>query len=190
MWGTTMRSLIRRLAAAFALLAVAVPARAEVQKFMQQCDGKLCPFFRALITPPDGWIEDKEATDYFKAVMLLPKGQDFEKASAKIYAVARYNPKKQPIADFLPDSIKDWKSRAKDAKIEKLAELPREGKPAFVRHKFEARRLKEQGYELQAVTSDTDKDGNSYVITITLSANTAVSFKAAEAAYQAILDKY
>lgn len=104
--------------------------------------------------------------------------------------MARYNPKKQPITDFLPDSIKDWNSRAKDAKITRLADLPRNGKPAFARHRFEARGLKEQGYELQAVTTDADKDGNSYVITITLSANTAAAFKAAEAAYQTILDKY
>lgn len=185
-----MSSLFRRLGAAFALLAFAASAQAEVQKFMQQCDGKLCPFFRAMVTSPDGWSENKEATDYFKAVMLLPKGQDFERAPAKIYAVARYNPKKQPIGDFLPESIKDWKSRAKDAKIERLADLPRNGKPAFMRHRFEARSLTEQGYELQAVTTDTDKDGNAYIITITLSANTAAAFKAAEAAYQAILDKY
>ena len=49
--------------------------------------------------------------------MLLPKGLDFEKAPAKIYAVVRYNRDKRPISDFLPDRIKDWKSGAKDAKI-------------------------------------------------------------------------
>ena len=58
------------------------------------------------------------------------------------------------------------------------------------RHQFEARRLKEQGYELQAVTSDSDKDGNEYVITITLSANSQAALKAAEPAYRAILEKY
>lgn len=180
-----------RVIAALALLAAALPARAEVQKFMNSCDGKLCPFFRASVTPPEGWVEDKEATDYFKAVMFLPKGVAFDKAPAKIYAVARYNPKKQPVADFLPDSIKDWKSRARDARITRLADMPRaDGKPIFILQKFESRRLKEQGYELQAVTSDDDKDGNRFVITITLSADTEKAFKDAEAAYGAVLSAY
>lgn len=69
-----MSSLFRRLGAAFALLAFVASAHAEVRKFMHQCDGKLCPFFRAMVSAPEGWVEDKEATDYFKAVMLLPKG--------------------------------------------------------------------------------------------------------------------
>jgi hypothetical protein len=134
-------------------------AKAEIEKFMRQCEGKLCASFRASITIPVGWVEDKEASDYFNAQMLLPKGVDFDKAPAKIYAVVRYNRAKQPISDFLPDTIKDWKSRAKDAKINKLDDLIRAGKAPFVRHAFEARRLKEQGYELQSVTSDGDKDG-------------------------------
>ncbi|MCK9914510.1 hypothetical protein MXD81_35670 [Microbacteriaceae bacterium K1510] len=185
-----MSSFACRLAAAFALIMFAIPAHAEVQKIMHQCNGKLCPFFRALITAPEGWVEDKEATRYFKIVMLLPQGQDFDRAPAKIYAVARYNPKKQPLADFLPDNIRDWKERTKDAKIEQLADLARNGNPAFVRYRFEAPALEEQGYELQAVTTDTDKDGNAFIITIALSANTAEAFKAAEPAYQAILEKY
>ena len=186
------------LAAAFRFAAVLFfigllalsPAKAEIEKFMRQCEGKLCAVFRASITIPDGWVEDKEASDYFKAQMLLPKGADFEKAPAKIYAVVHYNRAKQPISDFLPDTIKDWKSRAKDAKISKLDDLARGGKPPFVRHTFEARSLKEQGYELQAVTSDGDKDGNEFVVTITLSANSKAALEAAQPAYLAILSKY
>jgi hypothetical protein len=162
------------------------PAKAEIEKFMRQCEGKLCASFRASITIPDGWVEDKEASDYFNAQMLLPKGVDFDKAPAKIYAVVRYNRAKQPISD----TIKDWKSRAKDTKINKLDDLIRAGKAPFVRHAFEARRLKEQGYELQSVTSDGDKDGNEFVVTITLSADSKAALEAAQPAYLAILNKY
>ena len=168
----------------------ATTARADVEKILKQCDGQLCPFFRASVSIPDGWVEDHEATDYFKAVFMLPKGVEFDDAPAKIYAIARYNHDKKPAATFSPAALKDWKGRAKDAKITKLDDLPRTGKAPFMRHRFEARRLKEQGYELQAVTSDSDKDGNEYVITITLSANTPAALKAAEPAYRAILEKY
>jgi hypothetical protein len=167
----------------FAGLLAASASKAEIEKFMQQCDG-------ASIAIPEGWIEDKEASNYFKAQMLLPKGLDFEKAPAKIYAIVRYNRDKKPISDFLSDSMKDWKSRAKDATISKLDDLPRGDRPPFLRHTFEARSLKEQGYELQAVTTDGDKDGNQFVVTITLSANSEAALKAAEPAYLAILAKY
>jgi len=173
---------------AFGLLAA--PARAEVEKIMFNCDGKLCPFLRASVTVPEGWVEDKDATSYFKAVMLLPQGSDFDKAPAKIYAVALYNRDKRPVADFIPDSIKEWKSRAKDAKIVKLEDYPRPSGQRFVRYQFDARSLKEQGYELYAVTKDRDKDGNEFTVTITLSANSLEARKAAEAAYKAILAKY
>jgi len=158
---------------------------------MHLCDQKICPFFRASITPPDGWVEDGEATRYFNAQFLLPKGVEFDAAPAKIYVVVRYNRNKQPIADFVPDAVADWHSRAKDAKITRLEDLPRgDGKPAFERRQFEAKSLKEQGYELQAVTSDGDKDGNEFVVTITLSANSRHALQAAEPAYLAILRKY
>jgi len=187
-----MRAFLHRFTAAlvFAGLIAASPAEADIRKFMRQCENKLCALFRASITIPDGWVEDKEASDYFQAQMLVPKGIDFEKAPAKIYVVVRYNRNKQLISDFLPDSIKDWKGRAKDAKIVKLDDLARGDTPPFVRHAFEARSLKEQGYELQAITMDGDGDNNEFVVTITLSANSKAALEAAEPAYLAILDKY
>ena len=43
---------------------------------------------------------------------------------------------------------------------------------------------------LQAVTTDGDKDGNAFVVTITLSVNSRKALEAAEPAYLAILRKY
>jgi hypothetical protein len=186
-----MPSVFTRLLAALFLGLLAIPAHAEVEKFMQNCDGKLCAFFRASVTIPDGWVEDKEATQYFKAVMLLPAGRDFEKAQAKIYAVARYMPKGEKLSEHLDAALKDWRERAKDGKVTKLADQPRsEGKSPFVRHSFAARSLKEQGYEMQAIAIDKDKDGNDFAVTITLSANSEKALKDAEAAYLAVLAKY
>jgi hypothetical protein len=178
------------IAGLFGLL-LSLPANAEIEKFMNQCDRKMCAFFRASITLPDGWVEDKESTKYFNSQFLLPKGVDFESAQAKIYVVVRYNRNKKPISDFIPDAIADWRSRAEDARITRLEDLPRGGgKPPFERHQFEAKSLKEQGYELQAATTDSDKDGNEFIVTIMLSANSRETFQAAEPAYLAILSKY
>lgn len=130
----------------FAGLIATTPAGATIEKIMNQCNGKLCPFFRASITIPDGWVEDRDATCHFNSQFLLPKGTDFEKAAAKIYVAVKYNRKKQPISDFMPENIADWHRWAKDAKITDLDDLPRgDGKVAFVRHQFEAESLREQG---------------------------------------------
>src|SRR3979411_218228 len=172
-------------------LIATAPAGATIEKIMNQCNGKLCPFFRASTVIPDGWVEDRDATRYFNSQFLLPKGTDFEKAAAKIYVAVKYNRKKQPISNFMPENIADWHSRAKDAKITDLDDPHRrDGKVAFVRHQFEAGSLHEQGYELQAVTTDGDNDGNGVLVTITLSANSRKALKAAEPAYMAILGKY
>jgi hypothetical protein len=65
-------------------------------------------------------------------------------------SVVRYNHDKRFISDFSPDRIKYWKSRAKDARINKPYDLARGDKPPFLlRHAFEAYSLKKQGYELK-----------------------------------------
>ena len=69
---------------------ITTPARATIEKIMNQCDHKMCPFFRASIVIPDGWVEDKDATRYFNSQFLLPKGVDFEKEMAEIDSLFPY----------------------------------------------------------------------------------------------------
>jgi hypothetical protein len=179
------------VAAVAALSLLAAPAKAEIEKFMNDCDGKLCAFFRASLTIPEGWVEDKEASSALGVQMLLPKGQAFENAPAKIYALVRYNKAKQPLSTFKQAAYRDWHERSKKAKVAKLPDVARaNGKPAFERHQFEAPELSEQGFEEVALGADGDKDGNDFVITLCLSANTREAFKAAEPAYLSILKAY
>jgi hypothetical protein len=186
------RRSIRHFAVALAAISLlAVPARAEIEKFMRDCDMKLCVSYRASITVPDGWVENKEASRELGVQMLLPKDVDFEKTPAKIYALVRYNKDKQPVSAITKDTYRDWKERSKKAKVAKLADVARtNGKPAFERHYFEAPELGEQGYETTALAADTDKDGNSFVVVLVLSANTREAFKASETAYLSILKAY
>src|ERR1700683_3743914 len=104
------RALVRVCAGGLFACLIAMPARATIEKIMNQCDGKMCPFFRASIVIPDGWVEDKDATRYFNSQFLLPKGIDFEKAGATIYFAVKYNRKKQPISDFMPENIASWRT--------------------------------------------------------------------------------
>ena len=92
---------------------------------------------------------------------------------------------------LIPDAYKQLRESAKDGKITELASLSRAGgKPAFVRYNFAAPSLKEQGYETQAVTNDGDKDGNDFIVTIVLTANSREAFKAAEPVFLSILNNY
>jgi hypothetical protein len=187
----SLRSIYRLMAALAALSLLAAPATAEIEKFMRDCDGKLCAYFKASITVPEGWAEDKEASRALGVQMLLPKDQPFEAAPAKIYALVRYNKDKQPVSAITRDTYRDWKERSKKAKIAKLADVARaNGKPAFERHYFEAPELDEQGYETTSLVADSDKDGNPFVVVLVLSTNTRKAFKASEAAYLSILKAY
>lgn len=191
---TTRLSLIA--VAVLAVTSAVNPAAAEIEKFMNPCDSGVCAFFRAPTTVPDGWVEDAEATRELRVQMLLPKGQDFEAAPAKIYTLVRYNAGgKLQVADIVKDTYADWRRRAQVAKSaakpEKLADIARaDGKPGFVSHRFEAPRLKEQGFERTSITTDTDKDGNSFFVIVVLSANSRDAFVRAEGAYNSILKSY
>lgn len=196
----------RALAAATAILAAALahvrPASAEIEKLVRTCGSeggrvKLCFEFRASLTLPDGWVEDKAASRELETQMLLPKGQEFDKAPAKIYALVRYNREKKPVSDFVPAAYEEWRDRvkgitgAKGATMKRIADLPRQGGTShFERHQLEAPALKEQGFELSSLTDDADRDGNQFVVAIVLSADTRKAFEAAMPAYLAILEKY
>ena len=181
-----------RFAAGFAvagLMAAALPARAEIEGIMQQCEMKLCLHYHASITVPEGWEENKEASRELGVQMLLPKGKDFDAAPAKIYALVRSDNKQ--VSDVVRQAYKDWHERAKNGKVEKLAAVDRaNGKPAFERHQFDAPKVKEQGFEITSLTTDTDKSGKTYVVVLCLTANTREALKSAEAAYLSILKAY
>jgi len=62
--GSYAAACVRRFRAALILMGLltAAPAKAEIEKFTRQCDGKLCALSRASVTITDGWIGDGEAS--------------------------------------------------------------------------------------------------------------------------------
>jgi hypothetical protein len=187
-----MRRFALAIAAAAAAAAFAVlPARAEVEKIMLVCDGKLCPLFRASFAPPPGWVEDKENGQRLRLVIFVPKNQTFRSAGAIIYATARSNPDKAPVAEFVDKDHARWRERAPDVKIKRLADVARtSGKDAFQHHQFEAPSMKAQAFERVATVGDSDQDGNAFVVGLVLTAKSARALSAAEPAYLAMLKAY
>ena len=85
-------------------------ARAEVQKFLNPCGSqKMCASYRLVLTPPDGWVLDKDATASNNVQMLVPKGKTFADAEPLIYVQVFYHrDKQQPLADFARVSNERW----------------------------------------------------------------------------------
>jgi hypothetical protein len=145
-------------------------ARAEVQKIMSTCGGELCPYFQLVLTPPNGWGIDKEATSRNKVQILVPKGENFGTAPALIYVQVFYHAdKQQSLADFARVSNARWLAAVSNAKISELPAVERaNGKPSFLRFAFENPSNTQQAYEVGSFGTDTDKDGNEYVLDVVL----------------------
>ncbi len=155
---------------AAAFLAAAGAAQAEVQKFMNTCDGKLCPSYQLVLTPPDGWAVDQDATKKNKVQIMVPKDKNYANAPALIYAQVFYHRnKQQTLENFAEASNERWRASMKDAKVTGLAAVAREnGKQGFLRFAFENPSKKQQAYELGALGIDSDQDGNEFVLDVVM----------------------
>ena len=60
-------------------------ARAEVQKFLNPCGQQLCASYQLVLTPPDGWAIDKQASRQNKIQVIVPNGTSFATADPLIY---------------------------------------------------------------------------------------------------------
>ncbi len=174
---------------AVALFGIASSAQAEVQKFMNTCDGKLCPYYQLVLTPPDGWVIDREATKKYKVQIIVPRGKNFATAPALIYVQVFYHPnKQQPLADFASVSNGRWQAAVKDAKVSELPTVERaNGKPGYLRFAFENPSKAQQSYEIGAFGIDSDKDGNEFVLDVVMTGADKKALDRAEKDYIAFL---
>ncbi len=180
------------LAALFAttLMFCGAGARAEVQKFLKPCGGqKLCPSFRLLMTPPDGWMLDVEATKENNVQMMVPKGKTFANAEPLMYVQVFYHrDKQQTLDDFARVSNERWLAASAKSKITALPAVAREnGKPGFLRYLYENPAIAQQAYEIGAFGIDGDKDGNEFVLDVVMSGSSKKALDRAEKDYVAFL---
>ena len=179
----------RLIAVALGAAFFAAPAQAEVQKFMNTCDGKLCPYYQLVLTPPDGWAVDQDATKKNKVQIMVPKGKTYANAPALIYVQVFYHrDKQQTLENFAEVSNGRWQAQVKDAKVTGLPAVARaNGKPGFLRFTFENPSKKQQAYELGAFGIDGDKDGNEFVLNVVMTGADKAALDRAEKDYIAFL---
>jgi hypothetical protein len=168
------------------LTLLASPAPAEVEKFMQIGDGQLQPFFKLKFTPPDGWVQDAQATKENKLPIYVPKGKNFGNADALMYIRVSFNSDKRSLDKFIEVAHERWNAAMKDSKITKLANEKRtNAKPDFQIYHFVNPSKPQQAYEMMAYGEDTDKDGNNFFLMIALTGAKQKALDAAEADYRA-----
>jgi len=165
-------------------------ARAEVQKFLNPCGSqKMCASYRLVLTPPDGWVLDKDATASNNVQMLVPKGKTFATAEPLIYVQISYHrDKQQTLADFARVSNQNWMQDNPSAKISDLPSVERaNGKMGFLRFAFENPKTPQQAYEVGAFGVDSDNDGNEFMLDVVMSASSKKALDRTEATYVAFL---
>ena len=176
-------------AIALILLSSAPPAQAEIRKLMNISGGKMEPIFELILTPPQGWIEEKEATKRNRVQMLVPRGKDFGSAPALIYVKVSYRrDKEQTVKQFVENSQKRWLEQVTDSKIQKIPDVERvSGRPAYVSYRYENPSRPQQRFEAVSFGLDSDKDGNDFFVMVAVTGKDKKAIDQAMPAYNAFL---
>jgi len=157
-------------------------------KYIQMCQGQLCPSFELVLIPPENWVEDKAASKEHRIQVLVPRGKTFGNADALIYVKVSVKQKEQSLAEFVQVSQQRWKESVPDTKISKLPDVAREaGRGAFLSYRYENPSRPQQRFEVVSFGADKDKDGNDFVVMVALTGAKKPAVDAALALYQAFL---
>ena len=186
-----MRRVMKILFLAAIALCAETSARAEVKKFMNICDGKMCPYYEAMLTLPEGWVEDKAATKQNKVQVIVPKGKNFGNAEALIYIKVSQQDKDRTLDELARTSQEQWRKSVPDSKISKLPDVKRaNGRQAFVSARYENPSVPQQAYEIVSFAMDTDTDGNTFSLMVVMTGRSKKALDQAQKPYQALLSTH
>lgn len=109
-----------------ALLALALPAAAEIENYAVPCEQRLCFHWWPKLPSIEGWEQDREHSFHYSVNALVPIGSSFANADVVMYAKAVYKPR-QPEATSLSVLIEhdrnDFTENVPGFKIEEVEPL-------------------------------------------------------------------
>jgi hypothetical protein len=179
------------LTTVLASLDVIPAAAAGVEKMLSDCGAGTCPFDSASISTPAGWTHDDFAERTLHMKVLVRSGQSFTSTDAFILATVLPNLDNDSIADLVWRGQTFIRAQTPDVTIRALPDLARaNGKVGFLVFQYEKPNASTRRFERIATTMDTDKDGNVFVVSISLTADSATVLEAAEASYLEVLRRY
>ena len=166
-------------------------AAAGVEKMVSECGAGSCPYDSATISAPAGWVHDDFAERTLHIKVLVRNGQSFGSTDAFILATVMPNFGNDPIADHVWRGQKFMRTQVPDLKMTALPDVARaSGKVGFLVFQYEKPSSSTRRFERIATTMDTDKEGNAFVVSISLTADSAKALEAAEAPYLEVLRRY
>jgi hypothetical protein len=175
---------------ALVALAAASPSQAaKLKGYMEICAGnKICPWYAADFTPPAGWLADEKWTQRYHAVFMFPGG-DQSTSVPVMYVRAHPGDGGLSIESYIKGAQDRWKSKVRDAGIEQLDDLTREGKPGFKVYLYRNASAKDQGYELTAFMKDigTDHPNQTFYFQVVLSSPSMEELEKAKPAFYEVL---
>ena len=164
---------------------------AELDGMMEICaDKKVCPWFKAKVVPPKGWVEDEAWTKHYKAVFLFRTGERGTDAPV-MYVRSHPGDKALGLDAYIKNAQDKWKYVSAGSSIEARADVAVAGHPAFKVFLYKNPAVADQAFELTAFKKDTDPahENQTYFQQVVLIAPTLDAIEAAQPAFEALLAK-
>jgi hypothetical protein len=168
-------------------LLITGPARAEVRNLMAPCEGRLCPWFQAVVTPPAGWQENKAYGEESRMLILQPRKAKLRPSDPLIYVRASLIQDRRTLDEFIQVSQSRWRDSVPDTRIEKLPDIPRDGRDPARLFRYANPSRPRQAHELIAFVDASETDGRRFVHMVVLTASNRKAVDDAEAALRAIV---
>jgi hypothetical protein len=175
-----------------AVILAAAPAGADVTRRTVDCaDGPAaCTWNRPSVTTPRGWIEDEATGRSEGIVLLLPSGRTLEDAPVWIYARAIDNPDGRDLGAVVATDQAERREEGDQVTI-----TPRpdgrlsDGRPVQIYDLADTTEGR-QSFERIAAFADTDAEGRTYTVVLTLAAEERAEIDRTEAVIAELIASY
>jgi hypothetical protein len=177
------------------LLAVALAALApggaagEIKKNMTMCPGqKLCAWFQSTVTPPAGWIEDKEAGEQNRVTMLTPDKPELSESDPLIYVQTSLLPGAETLDAVIASNQALWRKKEPKGSITPAGAAPRaDGKEPFKLFLYENPSRPQQAFETIGYAFETLPNGERHFLTVVDTASNKAAIEASREAFLAVM---
>lgn len=143
-------------------------AAAEVKKLMNACPGqKLCAWYQSTVTPPKGWVEDKDAGAQNRLTILLPEKENLDFNDPMIYVQTSYRPGPDTLETIVAADQAQWRRQEARVAITPIGTAPRaSGAPPFELFLYQNPDTPKQAFEAIAFGLTTTPNGERYFLTV------------------------
>ena len=135
---------------------------------MTICPGqKLCAWFQSTVTPPKGWVEDRDAGAQNHVTILLPDKDDVDFSDPMIYVQTSYEPGADTLDAIIAVNQAQWRKQAPKGSITPIGTAPRaDGAAPFKLFLYQNPDQPKQAFETIAYGFATLANGERYFLTV------------------------